>query len=357
VTAPDTDIRSAFRGRGAACTRLGSPFMGRLMPLMADRLRPTGAVVRRVLGWPGDVGPGGQSVPLRLAGALHGLVLDGADQGLIAAYPPHAVGDDTLFAAVEAAMARNETRLMAWLDHAPQTNEVRRAGALIPAIWWALARHDLPVTLSELGASAGLNLSLDRFALAVGGVGGVVHGPADSPVRLAPRWTGPVPAPRPIRVADRAGVDLNPLDPAEHALRLCAFLWPDQPERLALTRGAIALCTAVPERGDAARWLTARLATPRPGRLHVVYHSIAWQYFPPATQATARAALEAAGALATPEAPLAHIAMEADGDSHGAALMAQIWPAPPGQEGPQTLARVDFHGRWVEWQAQALPVA
>jgi len=347
MTTPESDIRRAFRAQGAACARLGSPFMGRLMPLLADRLRPTGTVARRVLDWTGDLGPGGQSVPLRLAGALHGLVLDGADPGLAAAYPPHDVDDDPLFAAVDGALDRHEARLMAWLDHAPQTNEVRRAAALIPAIWWALARYDLPVTLSELGASAGLNLSLDRFALAIGGT---LHGPADSPVHLSPDWSGRVPPPRPIHVQDRGGVDLNPLDPHDpiHALRLCAFLWPDQPARLALTRGAIGLSAAVPERGDAAAWLAGRLAAPQPGRLHIVYHTIAWQYFPPDTQATARAALEAAGARATAEAPLAHIALEADGDTHGAALTAQVWP---GMDRPKLLARADFHGRWVDWLA------
>ena len=69
--------------------------------------------------------------------------------------------------------------------------------------------------------------------------------------------------------------------------------------------------------------MDTRLAEPRPGRLHIVYHSIAWQYFPPATRTTARAALDAAGARATPDAPLAHIALEGDGDSHGAALQSQ----------------------------------
>lgn len=324
--------------------------MGRLMAVLADRLQPKGAVAARVLGWPGDVGPSGQSVPLRLAGALHGLVIEGCDPALAAAYPPNSVKDDTLFAAVETALIRHETRLMGWLDHPPQTNDVRRAAALIPAIWWALARHDLPVSLLELGASAGLNLSLDRFALRIGGT---LHGPTDSPVQLAPDWTGPMQAPRPIRVAARAGVDLHPLDARspDHALRLCAYLWPDQPGRLTLTRAAIALGATLPDQGDAAAWLDRQLAKDRPGTLRVVYHSIAWQYFPPATQARARAALAAAGARATKDAPLAHVAMEADGDPHGAALTVQTWPAGPGQHGPKTLARVDFHGRWVDWRA------
>lgn len=348
MTGAEPQIRRAFRGQGKSCAMLGSPFMARLMPLVGERLSPNGAVARRILDWPGDVGSGGQSVPLRLAGALHGLVLDGADPDLAAAYPPHAVSDEDLWAAVEGALTRHETRLMTWLDSAPQTNEVRRAAALIPAIWWALGHHDLPVVLSELGASAGLNLSLDRFALRIGDA---VHGPADSPVQLAPDWTGAHPGPHPIRVADRAGVDRNPLDPhdPEAALRLLAYLWPDQPHRLALTRGAIALSQGRPARDDAAPWLARRLSSPRPGRLHVVYNTIAWQYFPPQTQAAALAALEAAGARATADAPLAHIAMEADGDPAGAALTARLWPGEDAGR-PRLLARVDFHGRWIGWR-------
>ena len=226
-------LRTAFMRQGEACAMLGSPFMGRLMPLLAERLTPDGAVARRLLDWPGDVSSNGHSVPLRLAGALHGLVLDGTDPALAAVYPPAETDDDALWSAIATALTRHEQRLMAWLDEAPQTNEVRRAAALIPAIWWALARHDLPVTLSELGASAGLNLSLDRFALEAGGT---LHGPPDSPVRLAPEWAGDGPVPRPIRVTDRAGVDRNPLDPHEPAaqfLRLLAYLWPESAARIA----------------------------------------------------------------------------------------------------------------------------
>jgi len=238
--------------------------------------------------------------------------------------------------------------LMGWLDHAPQTNEVRRSAALIPAIWWALQRFDLPLVLSELGASAGLNLSMDRFALEIDGM---LHGPADSPVCLRADWSGTGPKARALRVADRAAVDLNPLDPTDPAgrLRLLAFLWPDQSERMALTRGAIALSDTRPVQGDAAGWLEKRLSQRQPGHLHVVYHSIAWQYFPTATQIACGAALAAAGAAATPDSPLAHIAMEAGGDPAGAALTARLWPDRLHGSAPTLLARVDYHGRWINW--------
>ena len=84
-----------------------------------------------------------------------------------------------------------------------------------------------------------------------------------------------------------------------------------------------------------------------PGQIHLIYHTIAWQYFPAETQATARAAIEAAGARATPDAPLAWFAMEADTESPGAALTLRLWPG----DCTFQLGRVDFHGRWVDWRA------
>jgi len=68
-------VRAAFAGQARACARLGSPFMHRLMNLAAERLRRTTPVACRVLDWPGDVSANGASVPLRLAAALHALVL------------------------------------------------------------------------------------------------------------------------------------------------------------------------------------------------------------------------------------------------------------------------------------------
>lgn len=112
--------------------------MGRLMPLIGARLTAETAIGARCLEWTGDIGPSGQSVPLRLAGALHGLVLSGLAPELAAAYPPNVVSDGTLWGAVEAAFTTHETRLMEWLDRPPQTNEVRRAAAIIAGIWWAL---------------------------------------------------------------------------------------------------------------------------------------------------------------------------------------------------------------------------
>ena len=337
-------MAAAFARQGRACAALGSPFMARALPLMARIVEGGhGPVAARLRRWSGDPTAMGDAVPLRLAGALHALVLRRADAGLVAAYPPHEVADGVLEQALAAAIDTHSAQILTWLEQPPQTNELRRAAALLAGAAWLRRRSGLPLALSELGASAGLNLHFDAYFLA-GGIGS-----RGSPVRLEPRWEGPRPGAGPIDVVARAGVDLNPLDPSdpEQALRLLAYLWPDQPDRATLTRAAIAIARTRPDRGDAAGWLEARLAKPRPGILHLVYHTIAWQYFPPETADRCRAALAAAGARATEAAPLAHLAMEADDSDNGAALRVRYWPS--GQE--SLLARVDFHGRWIRWLA------
>jgi hypothetical protein len=203
----------------------------------------------------------------------------------------------------------------------------------------------LPIVLSELGASAGLNLHWDRFAL---DLGGALRGDPASAVTIAPDWRGP-PPPGPVRIAARAGCDRAPLDPSRDAdrLRLLSFVWADQRGRLARIAAAITLAAAGPrvEKAKAPDWLEARLATRHEGAAHVVAHSIFWQYLSPAEAARCEALLAAAGARADASAPLAWLRMEGDGTEPGAAITLTLWP---GGE-TRRLGRVDYHGAWVQW--------
>ena len=221
---------------------------------------------------------------------------------------------------------------------------MRRSTALIPAAQLIAARFPLPFVTSELGASGGLNLMFDRYAVMAGDTR---LGPSAPVLTFTPDWQGPTPAAHPFTIAERRGVDLTPLnlsDPAE-VTRLLSYLWPDQPDRRAMTLAAINALDAQIDQQDAIDWLEARLATPRPGHVHVIYHTVAWQYFPPEVQARGEALIEEAGRAATENAPIARISMEADDEGRGAGLTLTMWP-----DGTrQTLARVDFHGRWIEW--------
>ncbi|QXT40608.1 DUF2332 domain-containing protein [Gymnodinialimonas ceratoperidinii] len=335
-------LRDAFAFHAHACAILGSPFMVQLCNLFATRLHPGTPFTDRLFDWPGDVGPRGQSVPLRLCGALHALRLSG-DPTLAEVYPPHDASDDALWDAVAQTLTNHAEAIDRFIDSPPQTNEVRRASALIAAAHVIAAHHDLPLELSELGASAGLNLNFDRFALRIGAH---FFGPEDAALTLTPTWNGPLPPATRPRIASRRGVDLNPLDPQRDALRLRAYLWPDQPERLALTEAALALPPPPVDRADAIDWLEPRLA-PSPGHCRMIYTTVAWQYFPAAKQGEGLSLIEAAGRAATAQSPLAFVQMEDDGGARGAALTLRLWPGDLRLD----LGRVDFHGRWIDWSA------
>ncbi|CAM5378546.1 hypothetical protein FALB51S_01854 [Frigidibacter albus] len=258
--------RAAFAGQARACAGLGSPFTARLLQGFADRGLPEGAVERRIADWPGDISASGASVPLRLAGALHGLVLERRDAALAAVYPP-AEGDElALWRAASSAILAQEDWVLSRLETAPQTNEVARSAALIVAARWLAGQTGLPMVLSELGASAGLNLIFDRYALQTPERW---LGPAEANVVLAPEWRGAAATGIEPDIAARAGVDLAPRDPAADRLRLLSYVWADQPERLARIAAALDAAAALrPDlaRADAVDWLEQRLAVPRPGQ-------------------------------------------------------------------------------------------
>lgn len=346
-------VRAAFAAQAEVCTRMGSPFTARLCRLVAERLGPGTPVAERVLGWRGDPGGRADALPLRLMGALHGLVIEEIDAGLAAVYPPHDQGlsDDTVWDAVSAALAAHPRFITARLRRPPQTNETMRSAALCPGFLTIIARTELPLITSELGASAGLNQIWNRFCYRFGDA---AWGPEDSPVRLVPEWQGPPPPLVPVRLLERAGCDTAPPDLAKPAdcLRLLSYVWADQPERLARMQAALALAG---EAGvqiitrDAIDWLSDRLALRLQGAAHVIYHSIFWQYLDPSAQAAAVERLSEAGRRATREAPLAWLRLEADGESPGAAILLTLWP--DGET--RRLGRADFHGRWVHWTGWA----
>ncbi len=339
-------FREHARDQAAACAALGSPFTARLLTLVADRLVPGGAVADQLLHWTG-ARLAADAVALRLAGALHHLVLSGTAPMLARLYANPPESDRQAWRVIEAALRQHEHAICAMLESAPQTNELRRSAVLIATAHWLTARHQLPLVLSELGASAGLNLLWDHYALAIQGQ---TYGPQDPVLTLSPDWSGTLPPLAPPLIRARAGVDLNPLDPVADRLRLRAYIWADQHERHARTDSALELAAEKrPEiaHGCAIDWLERRLAKPIPQAIHLVYHTNVWQYLPPDLQDRGQALLARAGGRVRADEPLAHLAMEEDGEGPGAGLRLHLWP----EDRVIALGRADFHGRWVTWQA------
>jgi hypothetical protein len=246
--------------------------------------------------------------------------------------------------AVQAALRDHATHILQWLNYIPRTNEIGRSAELIATALMLERRFNQPLIVSELGASAGLNLLFDRFALSSFGF---TYQPHKATLTLTPDWRGPAPPPGRFQIAGRSGVDLSPINPrsSEGFLRLCAYTWPDQTERLQQLARICPRQRVAIAQGDAADWLRLRLASGYPKHLHLVFNTVAWHYFSLQTQQNCMQAPETAGQQASSATPLAHFAMEADDQGLGAALRLTLWP----DEQVIELGRADFHGRWIAW--------
>ncbi|OLR90141.1 DUF2332 domain-containing protein [Actinokineospora bangkokensis] len=149
-------------------------------------------------------------------------------------------------------------------EHTTQTNEVRRAALLYPAVALAAKQAGAPVGLLEVGCSAGLLLNLDKYAYRyqTQASGQVAAGPPKAALglhcalELAPGATLPA-IPKKLAVAAKVGLDRAPVDLGDEdaAAWLEACIWADQPERQRLfsTAAAVQRKSGAPElvRGDA----------------------------------------------------------------------------------------------------------
>lgn len=339
------DHAEYLRLQGQMCGKLGSPFYEALLVRAGDDVAAGGPLAAALDGYPHA--PVLSAMALRLMGAVHRAVLDGRAPTLAARYP--SVGGDgdgprawPDFRAYVAARVPEFRRALA--ERGVQTNEVARTAALVCGFLGVARASGLPLRCLEVGASAGLNLRWDRFRYETPDA---TWGDAASPVVLRDRWLGGAP-PFDVRatVAERAGCDPNPLDPAtdEGRLTLLSFVWPDQADRLALVRAACDVARRVPatvERANGADWVAGRLARPTPGVATIVYHSIVIQYFDEASRDRLIATIADAGRRATRDAPLAWLRMEPGGEQ--AEVRATVWPG--GEE--RLVATCGFHGAEV----------
>lgn len=304
---------------------------------------------RRILSWQGQPDARGDAVPLRLAGALHALVRRGALPDLAALYPPNPMPEEEALGKVAmAAIIRADAEVEGWLNHAPQTNEVARSAYLYPGMMVVARETGLPISLFEVGSSAGLNLLADHFAYRFGGT---AFGKRGSAVSLRPDWKGPLPVGVEPRIVGRKGCDLNPLDVKNdrHRERLGAYVWPDQPSRIERLQGAVDIARQVAysvEKSDAARWLEDQIGgAGKPGETRLVFHTIAFQYFPDRSRKRIESLMARAGERASPDSPLAWLSFEPSTEGERPSLTLHLWP----NGTHRVLARGDAHGRRIEW--------
>ena len=346
---PASAIPAAFLHQASWCDRLGSPFTATLLRALLPDLE-AGAPLAAIIGdWPGN--PAADLLPLRITGALHALMLSNQAPELTPLYPPNPVPDEaTLRATLPAVLLAHADFIRAFIAAAPQTNEVARAAVLLGGFMQIAAATRLPLRLLEIGASAGLNLLWDQFHYQLGTAS---WGNAASPVRLAPSWHGNLPPlDAEVQVASRAGCDLAPINSADQAdqLRLRAYVWPDQTERLERLDGALRLAAAAPpvvEQGNATDFLASHLADLPAGETTVIYHSIMWTYVAEADRAAITALVQDAARRATEATPVAWLRFELETPETNPALKLTLWPGAT----QHRLAVASPHGASVEWLA------
>lgn len=298
--------------------------------------------------------------PLYEALARHVAESD-ALQGFVASLPEAKQQPNLVFAAVrhlygtpddpahfERLVAEHAEPIRALiLRRSTQTNEPGRCATLLPV----LARLPQPLALLEVGASAGLCLLPDRYAYDYGSV------------RLEPRDGGSPPV-FPCRASDatplpdalpqivwRAGMDLNPLDPAdpEEAAWLETLVWPGQEARAERLGAALRIARGDPPRvvtGDLVRDLPALAAqAPRDATL-VIFHSAVLAYVAPGDRARFARQVTETGAV--------WISNESPGVLPPIAARLDRTPPPGGfllAVDGQPVAFTGGHGQSIDWIA------
>jgi hypothetical protein len=349
MSADTEHLLHMLRSQGRFCSGSGSPMYGELFELVANDVEAGGVFAAVLAGHEDD--PSRHAVPLRLLGGLHRLVLDGRAAELRRWYPStggtwHA--DDAWPEIVRTATGHADT-LRAALEQPPQTNEVGRSAVLIGGLLCINRGFDLPIRLFEIGSSAGLNLRPDHYHYRYNGG---AWGPVDSRVTIDDAWHGRPPPGGPLRIIERTGYDIAPIDVtgADGEMTVLSYVWPDQDARLDRLRGAIAVARGVPARLDRkpAGAAVAGLSLSE-GALTVLWHSITWQYLSDDERAAVRTGVDALGAQADASSPFAHLTLEPARDGPGKPIRflvrARTWP---GGE-LAVLGECHPHGPPVNW--------
>jgi hypothetical protein len=339
---------AGFRSQATWCRRLGAPMSGGLLERAAQDIERSGPLWDLLADRPPPPPGTDEALAARVLAGVHRLVLEGRLPELARFYP--SVGGDAggdPFPAFRAAVAEHAGFLRGQLDRPVQTNEVSRSSALIGGYLLVARETGLPLRLLETGASAGLNLRWTEYRYEEQGL---AWGDAASPVRLTGAFTdGRPPFGVQAQVAERRGCDLAPIDPTteDGRLTLMSFAWAEERWRVDLLRAACDIATRLPvqiDRADACDWVERHLH-PEPGAATVLVHSIFRMYLPDAAKARFDRAVEAAGASATAQAPLAWLRMEWDVDR----VLVHLTTWPGGET--RLLAHTDHRGRNVRWLA------
>ena len=342
VDRPREQLIWQFATQARICRSLGSELYASLLARAIEDLEDGGPAWR--LTSPHVAPDRGNAIALRLLAAVHRLVLTGEAPQLEPFYATSGgAADATAAWPIFHALLEDRAEDLVPLVALPcQTNEPGRAASLAIGYLDVAARTGLPIALTEIGTSAGLNLRWDRFHY---GGGGQRWGDPASPVDLTGYWVD-VPGVRDVRatVISRRGVDRSPIDPTttEGELALSSSVWGDQAVRFERLRGAIEVARAEPAElitADAVEWVEDNLE-PVAGQTTLLAQSVLREYLDDHGRRRLDAAVAAAGSRATETAPLAWVQLEPTSRLRRLDCSITLWPG--GQT--RALTTADPHG-------------
>jgi hypothetical protein len=309
----------------------GSPLYAELVEVVAEDPE-----LLRVMNRIGHLPP-----PNLMFGAVQYMLMGGEDGDLAAHYlsivgdpaPPDGVGPkfrSFVLAHEEEIVEMGNTRYT-------QTNECRRCVALLPMVAMAEFRA---FHLIDVGASAGLNLGLDRYGYRYDDE----EWHPDAEPLLEAESRGVAPELVEIEVLSRTGLDVNPLDPADESARrwLDALIWPEHVERRERLRSALDMVASLDIdmiAGDALETLPTALDRLPAGEPVVVMSSFTLNQF----DAAQRDDLDSIVSVARAARPVHRVSMEVlDKVDDWARLIVDDG------NGASTVGQAHPHGEWIE---------
>jgi hypothetical protein len=211
-----------------------------------------------------------------------------------------------------------------------QTTYAERCVNLVAPMAWVADRTGEPLHLIEIGCSAGVLLTFDKYAYEFEGRGRI--GAADAPLTLPGRIVGRAPLRIP-RIASRTGLDIHPVDARQEAERrwLIALTFPEwraERARLAAALDTVAASDIRMIAGNALTTLPGALADTPPGPL-AIFHSACLYYW----DAESKAALDALLMKASREREIYRVGLEAS-EAFNAWHKGRSGEAPAGEKAP-----------------------
>jgi hypothetical protein len=246
-----------------------------------------------------------------------------------------------------------------------QTNVVERCACLLPAFSLISLKTDLnPLSIVEIGSSAGLNLLWDKYSYEYGDT--KRYGDPLSQVKVVSRFTSDLlpKIPRILpEVLYRVGLEVNPVDinDTDATAWLRALVWPDHKARFERLTNAITIAQACPPtvlHGDALYLLPQALSNAPEDTALCVFHTHTTYQFSTAARERLDAFLSDFGK----QRNLYWLSMEyrqhghqrlSDDDGTLPTPTLELVSFENGVRKQERLATCHPHAAWIEWKQKA----